>query len=99
MLNLAIEMLVSHLLMQVLSDWATDLHTALQKVRDEFRVVLVFISCKPIIESGLQYVMNRDDLLVMPRQTLAAHIPAMADRLALLHESPQSSADGPELAI
>lgn len=73
--------------LQVLNDWLKDVKKSLQSLNSHFRIVYIYITCKKIIQSGLQYALDTDDLLVVPRQTLAAYLPAIADRLVLLNEN------------
>ena len=68
---------------QALENWYKPLKTAFIRKASEYEVVFVFFSTQPLGRDGWRYVAAQDDLLVVPRQTLPAYLPAVQDRLAV----------------
>ena len=73
-------------MLQELHHWLLATRGTWQTCSNRFRVIYVLITTKKMVETGLRYTLDTNDLLVIPRQTLAAYIPAIADRLTLLNE-------------
>lgn len=74
------------MLLQVLEQFSNRVDEAVKSKRLDlqFQNVKVWITRKVLDGQGLKYVLGRDDLLVVPYQTLAVYLPAIGDRLKVL---------------
>jgi len=74
-------------LLQALQQFSDRVDRAIdsQKLGAQFHIIKVWITRKVLSLDGLKYVMGKQDLVVIPYQTLSVYLPAIGDRLKVLN--------------
>lgn len=75
---------------QVLENWHKETRSTFKGLDEDFDIVYVYISARPLSADGLKYILSQRDLLVVPRQTLGAYLPVIHDRLVISGRHPSA---------
>ena len=68
---------------QGLEQWLKPLEEALQPLEEEYEVVFVYLTKQLLGKEGWLYTAAKQNLLVVPRQTMPTYLPVIQDRLAV----------------
>ena len=67
----------------MLKNWLDELDGPLKDLKRTYKLDYVYCTRQLLSRAGWEFVANRDDLLVVPRQTLGTYVPIAHDRLAV----------------
>lgn len=69
--------------LQMLKEWREALDGVLEPLKVTYKLVYVYHTRQLLSRDGWEYAAKRDDLLMVPRQTLPTYVPVAQDRLAV----------------